>query len=317
MINRIRNLIVVTLVAPFAANAADINVLWTSGTDDYNTSMQSVADRAATYDPASDGALSWNLTFWDGTYDPTFSNFDVLVIGSTCDEVEVSGTGGDGTCGRTPGFYGNGVTADGVLAYGTEIDNARGDDSRTFLSGQDADYHQLNNLPGVDDGPRGFMINAVNWAASGVGLGIVSMTDRIPGGASFGWWTADGSFLADEIPDSSVWDYNSQEVNIGPGQDTFPVNEGLTSDGLSNWNTSSHACFGDISGYTAINLAPYPSRTSDTNCAVTIVTAGAEAGDTDGGDTSVNPVPLPAAAWLFGSAIIGAGVVGRRKKKKA
>lgn len=31
----------------------------------------------------------------------------------------------------------------------------------------------------------------------------------------------------------------------------------------------------------------------------------------------VSPVPLPAAAWLFASAIIGAGVVGRRKKKAA
>ena len=30
-----------------------------------------------------------------------------------------------------------------------------------------------------------------------------------------------------------------------------------------------------------------------------------------------NPVPLPAAAWLFGSALIGAGIVGRRKKKAA
>jgi len=32
---------------------------------------------------------------------------------------------------------------------------------------------------------------------------------------------------------------------------------------------------------------------------------------------SVNAVPLPAAAWLFGSALIGAGIVGRRKKKAA
>ena len=28
-------------------------------------------------------------------------------------------------------------------------------------------------------------------------------------------------------------------------------------------------------------------------------------------------VPLPAAAWLFGSALVGAGIVGRRKKKAA
>jgi hypothetical protein len=30
----------------------------------------------------------------------------------------------------------------------------------------------------------------------------------------------------------------------------------------------------------------------------------------------VTPVPVPAAAWFFASALIGAGVVGRRKKKK-
>lgn len=30
-----------------------------------------------------------------------------------------------------------------------------------------------------------------------------------------------------------------------------------------------------------------------------------------------SPVPIPAAAWLFGSAIVGAGIVGRRKKKAA
>jgi hypothetical protein len=31
---------------------------------------------------------------------------------------------------------------------------------------------------------------------------------------------------------------------------------------------------------------------------------------------SINAVPLPAAAWLFGSALIGAGVIGRRKKQQ-
>jgi len=36
-----------------------------------------------------------------------------------------------------------------------------------------------------------------------------------------------------------------------------------------------------------------------------------------GFSSGVTPVPLPAAAWLFGSALIGAGIVGRRKKKAA
>ena len=31
----------------------------------------------------------------------------------------------------------------------------------------------------------------------------------------------------------------------------------------------------------------------------------------------VSPVPLPAAVWLFGSALIGAGVIGKRRKKNA
>ncbi len=31
----------------------------------------------------------------------------------------------------------------------------------------------------------------------------------------------------------------------------------------------------------------------------------------------VTPVPLPAAAWLFGSALVGVGIIGRRKKRQA
>jgi hypothetical protein len=37
--------------------------------------------------------------------------------------------------------------------------------------------------------------------------------------------------------------------------------------------------------------------------------------DLDG--VRVTPVPLPAAAWLFGSALVGVGIIGRRKKRQA
>ncbi len=72
------------------------------------------------------------------------------------------------------------------------------------------------------------MINAANWAASGAGLRIVSMTDRINN--NDGWWTADGSFLASEIG-TSAFAYGSNTVTRGDGQEDFPINEGPSSAG--------------------------------------------------------------------------------------
>ncbi|MGZ2256152.1 VPLPA-CTERM sorting domain-containing protein [Roseobacter sp. A03A-229] len=288
---------------PLTAQAVTIDVLWTSGVASHNAGISTLAANAGSFDPDGDGALDWNLTFWDGLSDPTFSNYDVLVIGSTCN------TGGSGNCGGSNGFFGNGLTADGVLSYGDEIAAARG--NRTFLSGQDADYHYLyDGSPGplVDNGPKGFIINAVNWAASGTGLGIVSMTDRYLNNS--GWWTADGSFLKDELGNAPFF-LQMENVDIGPGQGGFPINEGLTDAGLSNWGTSSHACFDSVTGYTAINLA---GSGINAGCGVTIVTARSAGGDTGGGDNpDVNVVPLPAGMWLMLAGLGGLGVLRRRK----
>ncbi|MEL6678938.1 MAG: VPLPA-CTERM sorting domain-containing protein [Pseudomonadota bacterium] len=278
-------------------SAATIDVLWTSGTFTYNNNIQNVANAAATYDPAGDGALTWNLTMWDGGA-VDFTSYDVLVVGSTYGvDQNINGNG----------FFGLGVSAQGVLDNKAGIEAARG--NRTFLSGQDADWHDLNGPRARSDGPRGFMINAVNWAASGTGLGIVSMTDRhLSGPASNrGWWNDQDSFLKDEVG-TSAFAYDSEVVNIGPGQDTFPVNEGLTSRGLSNWRTSSHACFTNVATYTAINLAPFRTDT----CGVTLVTAAAADGDTGGGDTP-SPVPLPASAFLLIAALTGLRATRRRR----
>lgn len=289
------NLIATTAVAAAlfatAASSAVIDVLWTAGTEDYNASITDLAANAGGYDPDSNGSNTWNITMWDGTSDPNFGNYDVFVIGSTCNTSSTGICGGGGA-----GFYGNGVTAAGVLTYGAEIANARG--NRTFLSGQDADYHHTNNLPNVDNGPRGFMINAVNWAASGTGMGIVSMTDRINN--DDGWWTAENSFLAAELA-GGPFALNSNSVSIGAGQESFPINEGLTSAGLSNWRTSSHACFNEVDDYARINFAPY----NRAQCGVTIVTEGEEGGGT-------NPVvPLPASGWLM---IAAFGAMAARRK---
>jgi len=285
----------------FQVHAASIDVLWTSGTTNYNTDIQTLAGAAGSFDPDGDGALTWNLTLWDGSA-VSFGNYDVLVVGSTCN------TGSSTNCSGS-GFFGTGVTSTGVLSNEADIAAARG--NRTFLSGQDADWHYaFDSTPGpfVDDGPKGFLINAVNWAASGTGLGIVSMTDRYLNNA--GWWTADNSFLKDELGAAPFWQ-QAEDVNIGPGQDDFPINEGLSSAGLSFWSTSSHACFDAVSGYTAINIAGdlsnsgESSRTKD-GCGVTIVTSAGADGDTSGGDSAdLNPVPLPAAGWMLIAGLMG------------
>lgn len=282
------------------AEATSINVLWTQGDAAYNADIQTLASGADTYDPDGDGSLSWNLTLWDGSA-VNFANYDVLVVGSSCN-TPANGAA-SGNCGSGGGFFGTNVAIGGVLANKVGIEAARG--NRTFLSGQDADWHYHRTPGAVDDGPRGFLINAVNWAASGTGLGIVSMVDRISN--NNGWWTNDDSFLKSELG-TAPFAYQEQNVDIGPGQSAFPINEGLTDSGLSNWNTSSHACFSTVTGYTAINIA---GSGAQAGCGVTIVTSAGASGGTDGGN-NVDAVPLPAAAWMLMAAV--AGLLGLRRR---
>ena len=286
-----------TLFAATYSQAATIDVLWLgSSNEDYETAIQGLADTAG-----SVGPNTWNMTFWaDDTGGetvpvPDFGAYDVFVVGST---YQVSGTISRGrntirgNYTAADNYYGIGVDAQRVVDNSDAIEAERGE--RTFLSGQDADWHYLNNQVGRGyDGPEGFMINAVNWAASGAGLGIVSMTDRIARGE--GWWTAEGSFLADELGDN-VFVASDDSVFIGDGQDSFPINTDLTDAGLSTWGTSSHAGFNEIDGYTRINFENDNSQ----GFGITIVTSGQEDGGIGGPpDSGPPPIPLPAAAWML------------------
>ena len=244
---------------PKSNNESVIDVLWYGQNSIYNQRISSLGEAASYYDPWGDGTLDWNLTFWNpGDSTPDFSQYDALVIGSSF-----------------PSLYG--FDSSRLLNSKEAIEKARG--NRTFLSGQDADIHYILTHGFRPDGPFGFLVNAVNWAGSGTGLGVVSLPD-----ASISarhrvnrWLLQENSFLKDELEGYRSF-FNEESVLIPTATSDFPVNEGLTTIGLSNWRRSSHIGFRkDIPGYVSINDAGnYPGW------AVTIVTASEADGSTGG-----------------------------------
>jgi len=242
--------------------AEPLDVLWytyAAADSEYRRKISQLARMVHTL-PQSNG-LSWNLTYWQaGDPAPDLAAFDVLVIESG--EAFLTGQP-DGPSAR-PDFS-------GILHNKTAIEGARGD--RTFVTTSDADFHAIRgdagNVP-VDpdapnhggrcvpaitalecwDGALGHTVNAINWAGSGKGLGVVSFLDGEFEG-SF-WWTHQDSFLRDEL--EGKLDYAGSEQNpiINPCQELHPLNAGLTPAGLSNWTNSFHATFLPIQGYESI-----------------------------------------------------------------
>lgn len=217
-----------------SACAATINVLWYTYADPASEYRSFYSTLASAGKPQSTG-VTWNLTFF-GPTDPTpdFSKFNVLVIHSG----EAFRTGAPGMPLATPDYS-------GILNNKAAIEAARG--NRTLISGSDADFHAVRGDSGscgsvsyCFDGALGYVINAINWAAGGSSLGVLSFVDGdFPG--SF-WWDKPGSFLGSELH-GFVTSFLENTVVITPVQATYPMNQGLTSRGLSNWNNSFHAGF--------------------------------------------------------------------------
>ena len=244
------------------AQAATINVLWYTYADPASEYRQKISELSGIVQTfPQTGGLNWNLTYWEsGSAAPSFAPFDFLVI----ETGEAFRTGAPNGPLATPDYS-------GILNNRAAIEAARGD--RTFISAADSDFHAVRgdtgnipddpNAPGGGgkcapaisssdcwDGALGHSVNAINWAASGNGLGIVSFLDGEFNG-SF-WWTHPDSFLHDELAGKVSYSGSEQAPVINPVQALYPLNFGLTSQGLSDWDNSFHAFISPVSGYTAI-----------------------------------------------------------------
>jgi len=303
-------------ISSVAAKRGEIDVLWYTYADTtsrYRNGIRMLAE--IVHRLPQSGGLRWNLRFFDPTSPrPAFERFNVLVIQSG----EAFGSGSSAETGNlTPDFS-------GIFRHRAWIEKARGD--RTFLTGADADVHALGgntgnapvregfrvtcNPPLVGrncwDGALGHLVNAVNWASQGRGLGIVSMVAaEFPNSR---WWLDRDSFLRAEL--SGLGFHHSLVRIFGPGTREnspeipesaarHPLNRGLTSKGLSDWNNSFHAGFSRlIPGYVPIvNSTRYP------DLAVAIASAKDSGGHSSGtespkGSRSLVPFELAIPGFL-------------------
>jgi hypothetical protein len=248
--------------APGTASSADINILWyeggvTSDTSNFAT-YQAALNSLVAAAPSAPGGNTWTITPWNSGAMPTGS-FNVLVVASP-----------EGPWTTGPSY--SALQAAFALPSFT-LGN------RVMLTGQDADWH-YQNFPGPAsfNGPGGFLLDAINWAGSGTGLGAV-----ILGIGSNG---ALGVTLPGETETFGV----TNNVQIPSAFASFPINTDLTSAGLSNWNTAAHTTFTiqDPSLWTGINVdGDVPSQY------VTIVSTPTAGGGISGS------VPEPSTATML------------------
>jgi len=256
-----------------SAFAGTINILWytggteASGPGTYEAAINNlVAQEENAAFNISGSVNTWNVTFWTGGAMPT-GTFNALVVASP-----------EGGWSTFPDY--SSLTSQVTAA-------SFGD--RVMLTGQDADWHDIFSPGSANfNGPSGFLIDAINWAGSGTGLGGVFLAD---------------SFVYSMFTGTGTNTGENNTVNTPSAFSTFPINTGLTSAGLSNWNTSAHESFvgSDPSLWTAINV-------NGAGDPITIVTASTAGGGTGGPGSSVPDGGSTCLLLLLGGGLICLGM---------
>ncbi len=262
-----------------SAFGATLDVLWyTGGIVPSGGSYQSYVNNLVSQEEnplfnVSGSVNTWNVTLWSGGAMPSGS-FNVLVVGSE-----------EGGWSTYPD-YSSLTSAVTSASFG----------DRVLLTGQDADWHYMNSPgSGSFDGPAGFLIDAINWAGSGTGLGGVFLMSGLEHSMFSGTGTDLGS---------------NNTVDIPSAFSSFPINLGLTSGGLSDWNTSAHQSFsGADSGlWTAINV-------NGDGVPITLVSAATASGGTEPGVPDAASTALLAGLGMV--ALFAARGLNGRKAMKA
>jgi len=249
-------------LGPISAFAASIDVLWyTGGVAASGGTGGSYAGAIAALEAQAESAFNtgspgntWNVTLWSGGAMPAGS-FNVLVSVSP-----------EGSWNTNPNYT--------ALTTNAATNDRSDYGDRVMLTGQDADWHYIYG-PGAANfnGPAGFLINSINWAGSGTGMGAVFLGASPATSAIF--------------TDSGTSGVATNNVVIPGAVSGFPINVNLTSAGLSNWETSSHREFVgfDTNDWVALNT------NGVTGQAITIISKATATGGTtsavpDGGSTA-------------------------------
>ncbi|HLI29833.1 MAG TPA: PEP-CTERM sorting domain-containing protein [Terriglobia bacterium] len=275
------------LVLSASAVASTINVLWYSGgiaaSGSGFATYQDAINNLASLAPGAPGGNTWNVTFWDSGAMPSGS-YNVLVVASP-----------EGGWTTNPDYSALESALSGIT-FG----------NRLMLTGQDADWHYINS-PGPTnfDGPQGFLLDSINWAGSGTGLGLVALGVTGTGTC----WSGPNYGFTGYTPSCN----ETNNVQIPPSESGFPINTNLTSAGLSNWNTAAHVDFYglDTTKWNGININGDDSCAgAPSACYVTIVSAGTASGGIGGA------TPEPASVVLFATGLIGlVGFMEIRRRK--
>jgi len=296
-----KNLAITGLAAAVMAGAAssafagNVNILWYTGvaggaiTPTYVANIETLATQEE--NPlfnVSGSVNTWNITFWNGGAQPAGA-YNVLVAASP-----------EGGWTQYPNY----TSLAGAITGAGGTSSYFG--SRVMLTGQDADWHYQNNPgPGNFNGPAGFLIDAINWAGSGSGMGGVMLAtgDELDGGGALPGQLNLYSYFAGSGHDAGYDD----SVNIPAAYSTYPINLGLTSAGLSGWETSAHESFMgyDPTLWTAINEG---ATLADP---ITIVSAQFASGGTGGSGVPDNGLTLA----MMALGLAGLGVYARRTAK--